>query len=123
LKTIDYGNENTHPQQAQQTSEREVMANNRLFLVHRPTGKYVELGKRMALGWYVRDGLPEVLQELYDQTTDIDTQDDFCLCMESAENQPNCLNNPTDWVYASDPDGKISIVIQDHVPYGKTEGI
>jgi len=28
------------------------MANNRLFIVHRPTGKWLYFGKRMLLGWY-----------------------------------------------------------------------
>ena len=30
----------------------QVMANNRMFLLHRPSGKAVYLGKRMGWGWY-----------------------------------------------------------------------
>lgn len=71
------------------------MANNRLWLVHRPTGKSVFLGKRMAWGWY---GAPEdigaQLKALYDAIEHSDTnQDDFLLAMEDADDAPSCTDN------------------------------
>lgn len=42
------------------------MANNRLFLVHRPTGLAVFLGKRMLRGWYaIREDNP--LNDFFDR--------------------------------------------------------
>ncbi len=45
------------------------MANNRLYLVHRPTGFALFLGKRMLRGWYSgNDGIPEAkLNAFYDR--------------------------------------------------------
>ena len=36
------------------------MANERMFLLHEPSGCYVPLGKRMGWGWY---GTPEAIRE------------------------------------------------------------
>ena len=63
------------------------MANNRLWLVHRPSGRRVFLGKRMAWGWY---GAPEDtgarLNAMF-EAIECD-QDDFELVMEDASRAP-----------------------------------
>ena len=59
-----------------------------MWLLHRPTGKAVFLGKRLAEGWYA---VPENLQqriELLFKTVELespDKQDDFCIALEDAE--------------------------------------
>lgn len=64
------------------------MANNRMFLVHVPTGLAVGLGKRMGWGWYTANAatIGQKIQLLYD-TLEKDyayegEQDDFAVAME-----------------------------------------
>lgn len=64
------------------------MANNRMFLVHVPTGLAAGLGKRMGWGWYTAnaDTTGPGIQQLYD-TLERDyayegEQDAFALAME-----------------------------------------
>lgn len=62
------------------------MPNNVLWLMHRPSGMAVQIGKRMGVGWY---GAPEPdrLQELYDyveQNFEPEQQDDFAVVIEDA---------------------------------------
>jgi len=103
------------------------VANNRLFLAYRPTGQAILLAKRMAFGWCL--AYPETVAEdlgMFFSALGFPegaSQDDFCLCMESAENQPNCLDNPKDWQYNFDADGKVSIRFGDHVLRGTREDI
>jgi len=63
------------------------MANNRMLLIHRPTGLAVVLGKNMC-GWYCPPK-PETLELLYDEverrTEGMEDMEDFCLGMESCE--------------------------------------
>lgn len=64
------------------------MANNRMWLVHAPTGLAVFLGKRMGWGWYTmkESDTHAKLQCLYDTLEDqgyAGNQDDFVLAMES----------------------------------------
>jgi hypothetical protein len=70
------------------------MANNRMFLVHVPSGLGVHLGKRMARGWYLKDdstGLGPQLQRFYDMLAEQTgyagepSQDAFALAMEDAD--------------------------------------
>lgn len=68
------------------------MANNRMYLVHRPTRLGIYLGKRMAIGWY---GVPPVLaarlQSLFDQVEQADydgSQDDFAVVLEDDDESP-----------------------------------
>jgi hypothetical protein len=67
------------------------MANNRMFLVHVPSGLGVNLGKRMAYGWYVRDenglGLGSRLSAFYAMIEAHPEweQDAFALAMEDAD--------------------------------------
>ena len=78
------------------------MANNRMFLVHRPTGRSVFLGKRMSYGWFDPPSA-DALQAFY-QECEIDTplaQDDFVIAMEDASDAPKCIA-----IDAYDADGK-----------------
>ena len=70
------------------------MANNRMFLVHVPSGLGVHLGKRMAYGWYGADQeLGERLNRFYAMLTErgleeggnVEEQDAFALAMEDAD--------------------------------------
>lgn len=84
------------------------MANNRMFLVHRPTGKAVMLGKRMASGWYrpgfngQPDPLAKRMERLFELAEDHwensqdDNLDDFVLVMEDAEGPTGAI---TEWTY------------------------
>lgn len=97
------------------------MANNRMYLVYRPTGDYVYLGKRMGWGWYgTPDNLAEQVLNLFDIAAENtgESQDDFLLAMESAENQPFVLDGE---LWESTEDKKMKI--NDSVPYGKAEAI
>ena len=65
------------------------MANNRMFLVHRPSGMAVFLAKRMGYGWYsvpetIQDRLHTLFKMVEDHgCTSAVNQDDFCLAMEN----------------------------------------
>jgi hypothetical protein len=76
------------------------MANNRLWLVHRPTGAAVRLGKRLADGWY---GPPSVEQmnAFFEAAGEGPSQDDFVLALEDADGAPMCSE---DWKYEGDID-------------------
>jgi len=70
------------------------MANNRMWLVHRPTGIAVMLGKRMGSYWY---NAPEKDQlERFFEVTGVNVdQDDLMLAMEDCTHSL-CFDN---WVY------------------------
>ncbi len=66
------------------------MANNRMFLLHQPSGVAVYLGKRMATGWYdtpkcVGDRIKALFEQV--ELENVAT-DDFCLAMEDASAAP-----------------------------------
>lgn len=68
------------------------MANNRMFLVHRPTGLAVYLGKRMGWGWYDAPAhLAEQMTLLYavleSEYGYEGQQDAFQVAMESPESE------------------------------------
>lgn len=72
------------------------MANNRMYLVHRPSGKSIMLGKRMGAGWY-QAPTRERMEEFFDgaeahwHASGWDaSQDDFMLVMEDNEGAPMC---------------------------------
>lgn len=90
------------------------MANNRLFLVHRPTGESVYLGKRMGYGWYgAYSDLGSRLNEFFSRCAEkgyaaalqkpwlgaADDQDDFVLAIEDASGSPNATD---EWDYDKD---------------------
>ncbi len=63
------------------------MANNRLWLVHKPSGHRIMLAKRMFHGWYVRYGvdMTKELDNFFERTEKDSTysdQDDFTLDFE-----------------------------------------
>ena len=60
------------------------MANNRMFLVHRPTGLSIMLGKRMGWGWYAcpkGEKIQSFFEHLSDELSE-PRQDDFILALE-----------------------------------------
>lgn len=73
------------------------MANNRMYLVHRPSGKALFLGKRLTDGWYgVPEDLVERLKQLFADTEEYEfhRRDDFGLYMEDASMAPNAIDDP-----------------------------
>lgn len=78
------------------------MANNRLWLVYRPTGKAVFLGKRMGYGWYhVPQDVKARIEALFAHVEECypdNSQDDFMLAMEECQAQGN-IHVSTQWRY------------------------
>lgn len=70
------------------------MPNNVMWLMHRPSGAAVAVGRRMAVGWYRKgDAERDGVQELFDyveQNCDFDGQDDFVLVMNDCSSAPAC---------------------------------
>ena len=69
------------------------MANNRMYLVHKPSGLKFYLGKRMGWGWYCKpeEDLTGKLQKFFDECIEnngdeINSQDDFAIGMEDPLN-------------------------------------
>lgn len=78
------------------------MANNRMWLVHRPSGKAVFLGKRLGSEW---SGTPKDVSDrisvLFDVAENHDyglARDDFCLAMEDCTGAPFAFDN---WQYTT----------------------
>lgn len=98
------------------------MANNRMLLVHVPTGLAVHLGKRYLDGWYTNEAnkignklekLYEVLERDPDYKNRI-TEDDFALIMEDTEFAPEALGH---WRYGPQrDDGLYQIQFIGHQP-------
>lgn len=60
------------------------MANNRMYLTHRPSGLSVYLGKRMGWEWYnAPDDLAEKVRRLFECAPLEDGHDDFCISLEA----------------------------------------
>lgn len=60
------------------------MANNRMYLLHSPSGYYVMLGKRMGWGWYKapsQDDIQNLFDKVYTQEAEGD-QDEFVVAFE-----------------------------------------
>lgn len=79
------------------------MANNRMYLVHKPTGYAFPLGKHMAGGWYgqpadMGESLAEYLDECF---MDSGSRDSFAIAMESSDD-PNVI---TDWEWDQEETG------------------
>lgn len=73
------------------------MANNRMFLIHKPSGLGVMLGKRMGWGWY-NAPQQEKLNAFYEYLSDVraeERQDDFVIAMEDCT-ESGCFDN---WRY------------------------
>ena len=98
------------------------MANNRMLLVHVPTGLAVHLGKRYLDGWYTNESsmIGSKLEKLY-EVLELDadyknriTEDDFALLMEVTEQAPKALGG---WRYGPlREDGLYQIEFIDHPP-------
>lgn len=71
------------------------MANNRMFLVHKPTKLGVMLGKRMGWGWYNAPDQKEMERFFEYLQSNSDKQDDFILAMEDCEDS-DCFDG---WQY------------------------
>ena len=111
------------------------MANNRLYLVHRPSGLAVMIGKRMGFGYYTPHGadISTRLESFYAAVIDAwgngpvkHSQDDFVIALESGEHQPHALSCGTDWWDIDEADeatGLCRLEIAEHVPYGTPERI
>ena len=65
------------------------MANNRLYIVHKPTGKKLYLGKRMGFGWYFHGhfDLNEKIDDFFDECLGDGDQDDFAIGMDEPYNE------------------------------------
>lgn len=74
------------------------MANNRMFLLHRPTGKAILLGKRMGWGWYgTPENVAERIEALFTSAENESydgSQDDFCIALEDGSDATLALS---DW--------------------------
>ena len=72
------------------------MANNRMFLIHKPSKLGVMLGKNMGCSWY-KAPEKDTLESFYEYIASKAemNQDDFVLAMEDCENS-SCFN---DWIY------------------------
>lgn len=102
------------------------MANNKMFLVYRPTGDAVCVGKRM--GWGVvwnptrsKKKIELLFKKAQEASDNEYSQDDFAIALESGENQPHILDK---WTYGETPtDGLVRLIIDPSVSYGKPETI
>lgn len=90
------------------------MANNYLFLVHRPSSKSVLIGKRMGYGWYIREPekLGQRLMKFYEEMEGLPGQDDFVLAIEDASGAPYATD---DFVYSGRGGGNFQIFLGDSV--------
>ena len=69
------------------------MADNRMYLVHRPTGLAIHLGNRMSFGWYTTsEEIPihKLFGALGGQQYAF-KQDDFAIAMENARDAPMAI--------------------------------
>ena len=88
------------------------MANNKMFLVHRPTGLAVFLGKRMGHGWYTTDKFTSV-QKLFDTVKNeydyYNEQDDFAIALEDARRATLAMG---EWQYGPHrDDGLVQLIM------------
>jgi len=108
------------------------MANNRMMLMHRPTGLAVFLGKNSGWSWCgTPDDIEEKLAQLFERVEreceNGDQMDDFCLAMESCH-APNPIVN-LEWdgyyeedggflrLYRNDSERKAEIIIPGLIGY------
>ena len=83
------------------------MANNRMWLLHKPTGKAVFLGKRMDDSWYgTPDDVCHRIQALFAAANEFgDGGDDFALAMEDCVGAASAFN---DWCYTGTGESPLS---------------
>lgn len=93
------------------------MANNRMLLIHRPTGLAVVLAKHSGWGWYKepKKGLLELLYaEVQAHTYTVADMEDFCIGMESCEAETPFVN--TDWHRFDQDDSTPELLQVNEVP-------
>lgn len=104
------------------------MANNRMWLIYKPTGHAVCLGKRMASGWYLTSPPAHVhaaLAAMFDLTESIWIDgkgglDDFALGFEDPGKNPHSFN---DWRYGAASDSGVrQLQLFDHSPFDPPNG-
>lgn len=72
------------------------MANNRMYLVHVPSGLTVCIGKRMGGGWYMAAATGDRIAKLFDAAeAEIDGLDNFAIAMEDDRDAPFALGYTT----------------------------
>ena len=87
------------------------MANNRMFLVHLPTGLAVFLGKRMGHGWYTTDRCTsaQILFDVLESQYFYAGQDDFAIALEDAIGATLALG---EWKYGPKrDDGLVQLIM------------
>ena len=100
------------------------MANNRMYLVHRPTGQSLMVGKRMLEQWYTTpsfhsNSLNDFFGSVYHENEG--GMDDFFLTMETCTKQPGMLHEDL-WEFKNvNPQESLRIVCNPSVPYGGNE--
>lgn len=85
------------------------MANNRMYLMHRPSQKAVFLGKRLGEGWYdVPDDIKQRIETLFSEVDSMQgesiapIQDDFCVALEDASDAAIAVKAPQDVIFPND---------------------
>lgn len=100
------------------------MANNRMYLVYRPTGDAVYLGRRMDWGWHgTPDDVAEKIANLLEKASDYAdglnySQDDFAIALEQGDGHPHAISN---FEYKGSSTEQLNI--HETVPYGKPQKI
>lgn len=107
------------------------MANNRMYLVYRPTGDAVYLGYRMSRGWSTSTqnmNIQENLDVLFEKASKYadsvnlpEAQDNFCLVMEDAKGVPYVIDN---WKYDQNKkkeEESLKLIIGEEVRFTKKE--
>lgn len=66
------------------------MANNRMFITHRPSGTSVYVAKRMGAEWYVSNAnlipaLDELFTKIYNEGGNVNGRDEFVITLEDIE--------------------------------------
>lgn len=79
------------------------MANNRMLLCHKPSGRSVYLGKRMGWGWYgTPKNVAEKITELFEWVEhNRHEQDSFVVAMEYCSDKDTQVY--TKWDYTDEP--------------------
>lgn len=107
----------------------ETMANNRMFLVHLPTGLAALLGKRMGWGWYMSeetqakmgDRVGLLFEVLEHEHSYAEKQDDFAVALEDASGATLATGA---WQYGTHrEDGLVQLVLTPNVVVSGAEGV
>ncbi len=86
------------------------MADNRLWLIHRPTGSAVMLGKRFGSEVYYKPPSAEEMHAFFLAAAEQPNEDDFVLAIEDASGAPSCTDK---WKYQRVEGDKLRPVLED----------